>query len=113
MTVQPGEVPPPSIIQLTSVPAGRLSLKRSVVAVPAVLLVSVTVKPICDPVTTGSASAVLLMLTLGTKFVYSSAPMSGVTVFRTSLSKSFLMPLSGSANVVGIGVAAAIAGLPA
>ena len=104
---------PASIVQFTPVPAGRLSLKLSVVAVPALLLVIVTLNPIWNPALTVALSAVLVMLRVGLNGVRSSAPMSGVTVFRLSLSKSFLMPESGLAVVVVIGVAALIAGLPA
>ncbi len=55
---------PASIVQFTSVPAGKLSVTLRPVAVPAVLLLRVTVKPICDPALTVAASAVLVMATV-------------------------------------------------
>ena len=69
MTDQPGSVLPASIIQLISVPAGKLSVTLSPVAVPAVLLVKVTVKPICEPALTLAASAVLVMATVAQRTV--------------------------------------------
>ena len=54
-----------SIVQFTSVPGGKLSVTLSPVAVVSLLLVSVTVKPICDPELTLAASAVLVILTSG------------------------------------------------
>jgi hypothetical protein len=56
---------PASMVQLTSAPAGRLSVTLSPVAAVTLLLVTVTVKPICEPALTLAASAVLVMLTLG------------------------------------------------
>lgn len=56
---------PVSIVQFTSVPAGRLSVTFSPVAVVSLLLVRVTVKPICDPELTLAASAVLVIETSG------------------------------------------------
>ena len=52
-----------SMVQFTSVPAGKLSVTLSPVAVVSLLLVRVTVKPICDPELTLAASAVLLIET--------------------------------------------------
>ena len=54
-----------SMVQFTSVPAGKLSVTLSPVAVVSLLLVRVTVKPICDPELTLAASAVLLIETSG------------------------------------------------
>jgi hypothetical protein len=54
-----------SIVQFTSVPAGKASVTLSPVAVVSLLLVRVTVKPICDPELTLAASAVLVMWTSG------------------------------------------------
>jgi hypothetical protein len=53
------------MVQFTSVPAGKLSVTLSPVAVVSLLLVRVTVKPICDPELTLAASAVLLIETSG------------------------------------------------
>ena len=69
LTDQPGSVLPASIVQLMSVPAGRLSVTLNPLAVPAVLLVRVTVKPICDPALTLAASAVLVMATVAHRTV--------------------------------------------
>ena len=54
-----------SIVQFTSVPAGKLSLTLRPVAAVSLLLVRVTAKPICDPDPTLAASAVLLIETFG------------------------------------------------
>ena len=62
MTDQPGSVLTASIVQLTSVPAGKLSLTLSPAAVPAALLLKVTVKPIWEPALTLAASATLLIV---------------------------------------------------
>ena len=64
LTDQPGLVLPASIVQLTSVPAGKLSVTLSPVAVPALLLVNVTLKPICEPALTLTASDVLVIVTV-------------------------------------------------
>ena len=64
MTDQPGSVLTASIVQLTSVPAGKLSLTLSPAAVPAALLLKVTVKPIWEPALTLAASAVLVIVTV-------------------------------------------------
>ena len=61
LTDQPALVLPASIDQLTSVPAGKLSVTLRPVAMVAVLLVRVTVKPICEPALTPAASATLLI----------------------------------------------------
>src|SRR5947208_11465690 len=53
------------MLQLTPVPAGRLSVTLSPVAAVSLLLVRVTVKPICEPALTLAASAVLLIETSG------------------------------------------------
>ncbi len=55
---------PASIVQFTSVPAGKLSVTLSPAAVPAVLLLRVTLKPICDPALTLGASAVSVIATV-------------------------------------------------
>lgn len=52
-----------SIVHKTPAPAGRLSVTESPVAVMGLLLVRVTVKPICEPALTLAASAVLVMMT--------------------------------------------------
>jgi hypothetical protein len=54
-----------SIVQFTSVPAGKLSLTLRPVAAVSLLLVRVTAKPICDPDPTLAASAVLVIETFG------------------------------------------------
>ena len=56
---------PASIVQLTSVPPGRVSVTERPVAAPALLLLSVTVNPICEPALTLTASAVLVIVTPG------------------------------------------------
>src|SRR5690242_18573149 len=53
------------MVQFTSVPAGKLSVTLSPVAVVSLLLVRVTVKPICEPEPTLAASAVFVMETFG------------------------------------------------
>jgi hypothetical protein len=53
-----------SIDQLTPGAAGRLSVKVRPVAVNELLLVSLTVNPIWEPLATKGASAVLVMLSL-------------------------------------------------
>jgi hypothetical protein len=63
LTDQPGSVLPLSIVQFTSVPAGKLSVTLRPVAVVSLALVRVTVNPICDPAPTLPASAVLVMET--------------------------------------------------
>ena len=152
-----------SIVQFTSVPGGKLSVTLSPVAVVSLLLVRVTVKPICDPELTLAASAVLVMLTsggtvgvgvkvavavgvgvnvavavavavavgvnvavavgvkvavavavgvgVGVAAVTSSAPMLGTVALRVSPSKSFVMPRSGLASVLVIGMPVPAAGL--
>ena len=55
---------PTSIVQLTPLPAGKLSVTLSPVAVPALPLLRVTVKPICEPALTLGASAVLVIDTV-------------------------------------------------
>jgi hypothetical protein len=56
---------PASMLQLTPVPAGKLSVTLSPVAIVSLIFVKVTVKPICDPALTLAASAVLVMETSG------------------------------------------------
>ena len=55
----------PSMVQLISLPEGRLSLKDSPLAPAPPLFLSVTVKPICEPGVTLAASAVLKIETAG------------------------------------------------
>jgi len=50
-----------SIVQLTSLPAGKVSVTLNPVAVPALPLLRVTVKPICEPALTLASSATLLI----------------------------------------------------
>jgi hypothetical protein len=50
-----------SIVQLISAPAGKLSVTLSPVAVPALLLLRVTVKAICEPALTLESSALSLI----------------------------------------------------
>jgi len=50
-----------SIVQLIPFPAGKLSFTLSPVAVPALLLLRVTVKPICEPALTLESSALSLI----------------------------------------------------
>ena len=69
MTDHPGSVLPASIVQTTPVPAGRLSVTLSPAAMPAVLLVKVTVKPICEPAPTLGASDVLAIVTVAQRTV--------------------------------------------
>ena len=64
-TTQPGSVLPASIVQKTPVPAGKLSVTERPVVVVGLLLVRVTVKPICEPALTLEASTVLVMMTPG------------------------------------------------
>ena len=56
---------PASIVQFSSVPPGRVSVTDRPVAAPALLLLSVTVNPICEPALTLTASAVLAIVTAG------------------------------------------------
>jgi hypothetical protein len=56
---------PASIVQFTPVPAGKLSVTFSPVAIVSLLFVRVTVKAICNPALTLAASAVLAMETFG------------------------------------------------
>ena len=56
---------PASIVQLTSVPAGKSSVTFSPVTIVSLLLVRVTVKAICNPALTLAASAVFVMETSG------------------------------------------------
>ena len=56
---------PASIVQFTSVPAGKSSVTFSPVAIVSLLLVRVTVKVICNPALTLAASAVFVMETSG------------------------------------------------
>ena len=53
------------MVQGNPVPAGRESLKLALVAVPAPVLLAVTVKPMAVPALTVAASAVLLAARLG------------------------------------------------
>ena len=62
LTDHPVLVLPASIVQLTPVPAGRLSLTLSPAAAPLPALMSDTVKPIWDPALTLEASATLVIL---------------------------------------------------
>ena len=52
---------PASTVQLTFMPAGKLSVTLSPVPVPAPPLLSVIVKPICETALTLAASAVLVI----------------------------------------------------
>ena len=61
LTDHPKSVLAVSIVQLISVPAGKLSLTLSPVAMPALPLLRVTVKPICEPAFTLASSATLLI----------------------------------------------------
>ena len=61
LTAHPGSLLPESIVQLTPLPAGKLSLTLNPVAVPALPLLRTTVNPICEPALTLAASAVWLI----------------------------------------------------
>ena len=61
MTAHPGSVLAASIVQLTPLPAGKLSVTLNPVAVPALPLLRTTVNPICEPALTLPASAVWLI----------------------------------------------------
>ena len=65
LNAQPGSLLSVSIVQLTSAPAGKLSVTESPVAVVGLLLVRVTMNPICEPALTVAASAVLVMVITG------------------------------------------------
>ena len=54
-----------SIVQFTSVPAGKFSVTLSLVAIVSLLLVVVTTKAISDPALALATSAVLLIETFG------------------------------------------------
>jgi len=58
-----------SIVQLISVPVGKLSVTLNPVAVPALPLLRVTVKPSCEPALTLGASAVLVIDTVAQRTV--------------------------------------------
>ena len=78
---------PASIVQLIPLPAGKLSVRLNPVAVPAVLLLSVTVKPICDPALTLAASGVLVMPTVAQSTVSEAvaAPEPSLLVVKLAL----------------------------
>src|SRR5205823_11446631 len=61
LTAHPGSVLAASIVQLTPLPAGKLSVTLNPVAVPALPLLRTTVNPICEPALTLPASAVWLI----------------------------------------------------
>ena len=69
LTDHPGSVLAVSIVQLISVPAGKLSVTLNPVAVPALLLLRLTVKPICEPALALGASAVLVIDTVAQRTV--------------------------------------------
>ena len=61
LTDHPRSLLPGSIVQLTPLPPGKLSLTLNPVAMPAPPLLRTTVNPICEPALTLAASAVWLI----------------------------------------------------
>jgi hypothetical protein len=114
------------MVQLTPVPAGKLSVTLSPVAIVSLLLVKVTEKPICEPALTLAVSAVLVMETaagdVGVGVGVGGGVGTGVSVVLgvgvgVSVGLAVAVDVSVGAGVgvgvsVGVGVGVGVAGGP-